>query len=111
MLSGRKDFESHGSITRATRQILVALAVVMALGDALENRQLLFLSGASDPAAMLPPLARLQVFTRIKWYAIFVACALLAVGIWHDNNFIEAGCHEFCSELFGRRHILGSVEP
>jgi hypothetical protein len=79
--------ESHGSLSRTARQIAVALAVVMALSDALENRELLFLSGASDGAAMLPSLGRLEVFTRIKWYAIFVACALLAAGIWQEREW------------------------
>jgi len=79
--------ESHGSITRTTRQAMVALAVVMALADALENRQLLFLSGATDPAAMQPWLRRLQVFTRIKWYAIFLAAAVLAAGIWREREW------------------------
>jgi len=79
--------ESHGSITRATRRTMVALAVVMAIGDALENSQLLSLSRASDPTSMLPALARLQVFTRIKWYAIFVACALLAAGAWREREW------------------------
>src|SRR5436309_9097647 len=79
--------ESHGSITRTTRRTMVALAVVMAVGDALENSQLLVLSGATDPATMVPYLARLQVFTRIKWYAIFIACALLAAGAWREREW------------------------
>ena len=79
--------ESHGSITRTARRTMVVLAVVMAFGDALENSQLLVLSGATDPAAMLPYLARLQVFTRIKWYAIFIACALLAAGAWREREW------------------------
>ena len=79
--------ESHGSIRRRTRRTVVALAVVMAVGDALENSQLLVLSGATDPATMVPYLARLQVFTRIKWYAIFIACALLAAGAWREREW------------------------
>jgi hypothetical protein len=79
--------EAHGSLTRSTRHAMVALAIAMAFGDALENRELLFLSGASDPAAMAPSLARLQVFTRIKWYAIFVACVVLAAGAWREREW------------------------
>ena len=79
--------EAHGAITRATLRTMIALAVVMAVGDALENSQLLVLSRATDPASMAPYLGRLQVFTRIKWYAIFIACTLLAVGIWREREW------------------------
>jgi hypothetical protein len=78
---------AHGSLSRGAQQALVALAVLMWLGDLLENRELLFLSGTGDPAAMAPSLARLQVFTRVKWYAIFVAAALLAVGAWRERGW------------------------
>ena len=71
---------AHGSLARGVVILAGVLAVTMALGDALENRELLFLSGAADPAAMMPSLARLQRFTHVKWDAIFVASALLALG-------------------------------
>lgn len=75
---------SHGSLSRGAQNIVVALAVAMALGDALENRELLLLSGVTDPAAMQPSLARLQIVTRIKWYAIFAAAGVLASGAWRE---------------------------
>jgi hypothetical protein len=75
---------SHGSLSHGASTAVIVLAVVMALGDALENRELLLLSGTTDPGAMQPSLARLQVFTRIKWYAIFVAAGVLAAGTWRE---------------------------
>ncbi|MBI3768711.1 MAG: hypothetical protein HY271_09485 [Deltaproteobacteria bacterium] len=79
--------ESHGSFSRAATMIVVALAVLMAIGDALENRELLFLSGVNDGAAMLPSLARLRIVTHVKWYAIFAASGLLAAGAWRERGW------------------------
>jgi hypothetical protein len=79
--------EAHGSVSPGVRTMVVGLAVLMAVGDALENRELLSLSGASDGAAMLPALARLQVVTRIKWYAIFAASGLIASGVWRESGW------------------------
>jgi hypothetical protein len=78
---------SHGSLSRAGSTAVVVLAVVMALGDALENRELLLLSGMTDGGAMQPSLTRLQVFTRIKWYAIFAAAGVLAAGTWRERGW------------------------
>jgi len=57
------------------------LAVVMLVGDVFENIQLLRLTGY-DTASDVPAgvMHQLNVWTRVKWGAIFAASALLAVG-------------------------------
>ncbi len=97
-------FAAHGALAPRLRAVVLALAVVMALGDALENRELLTLSGTADAAAMLPALARLQVFTRVKWYAIYAACALLAGGAWH-----ERGVWRWTAPFFAVAAVLGAL--
>jgi hypothetical protein len=69
---------AHGVMSRAVGAVVVALAVMMAVGDALENRELLRLADTLDPAAMRPALARLRVCTLLKWHALFGASVLLA---------------------------------
>jgi len=59
----------------------------MALGDALENREMLALMRAVDPAAMGPGLARLRVFTLAKWHALFGASALVAASVWRERGW------------------------
>ena len=55
-----------------------ACAVVVALGDALENLQLLALTAALDDGAFEPALSRLRVFTWIKWGGLAAIFAVLA---------------------------------
>jgi hypothetical protein len=54
------------------------LAAVMAVGDWLENRELLRLCGADDPAGMDGILGRLRAATLLKWHAIHAASAIVA---------------------------------
>ncbi len=68
-------------------RFLLVLPVVMWVGDALENRELLGLSGMTDPAAMTGGLARLRICTTMKWHALFGASALLAYPIWQDASW------------------------
>jgi hypothetical protein len=68
-----------------TTAVLV-LCVVMAIGDMFENRQLWILSGLTDPGAMAPVLGRLHVCTLVKWYAIFLASALVASGVAREAS-------------------------
>jgi hypothetical protein len=35
---------------------------------------------------MTPMLVRLALFTRVKWYALFVASALVAPGLWRAGG-------------------------
>ena len=82
----------------------IALAVAMAVGDALENRELLHLAATLDPAAMTPGLARLRVFTLLKWWAIYAAAALLAVFVWR-----ERGWWRWTAALFALAAVGGLV--
>jgi hypothetical protein len=70
---------ARGALPRAAAVALVALAVAMSVGDALENRELLRLADTVDATAMGPALARLRVFTLVKWYALFTASIVIAV--------------------------------
>ena len=72
---------AHGRVSRGMVSVLIALAVAMAVGDALENRELLGLIQEVDPSRMAPALARLRLFTLVKWYALYVASALVAVHV------------------------------
>ena len=66
---------------RRLAAVVIGLAVVMVLGDALENRELLLLARTVDPNAMWPALGRLRVFTLAKWWAIYIAAALLGAAL------------------------------
>lgn len=68
-------------------RLLLVLPLGMWLGDLLENRELLGLSGLTEPAAMAGGLARLRIFTTMKWHALFGASALLAYPIWQDRSW------------------------
>jgi len=58
----------------------VALAVLMLAGDILENVQLLKLTGYASPADTdTGVIGLLMAFTRVKWFAIFLASLGLAV--------------------------------
>lgn len=93
---------AHGRITGIGAAALVSLAACMTLGDALENRQLFALSAATDPQAMADPLARLRVFTLIKWYAIYGASGLAAPFIWR-----ESGWWRWSAVFFGAAALCG----
>ena len=86
---------AHGSLSRMLLGVMIMFAVGMWLGDALENRELLFLSKATDPAAMTPSLARLQRFTHVKWNAIFGACAVLALGTLQERGWFRWSGYAF----------------
>lgn len=89
---------------RPLAAVVVGLAVVMALGDALENRELLILARTVDPNAMWPALARLRVFTLAKWWAIYLAAALLAVFVVREH-----GWWRWTAVLFGLAALCGVV--
>ena len=78
------------------------LAAVMSIGDLLENREIWLLTWLGDPAEMAPVLARLRVFTLVKWYAIFLSCAILAVGVAR-----ERGWWRWSAALFALAAVLG----
>jgi hypothetical protein len=85
--------------------LLVGLALVMAVGDALENRELLRLADMLDPGAMGPVLRRLRIFTLVKWYALFAASVLAGMtvarlsGVWRWSApcFVLGGLVGFAS--------------
>ncbi len=79
--------EAHGLAPRWLVGTLLGLAAVMALGDALENREMLALMRGVDPVAMEPGLARLRVFTLAKWHALFGASALVAAAVWREQGW------------------------
>jgi len=58
---------AQGHVRGWVRLVLLVLPVVMTVGDALENRELLVLSAATEPSLMVEPLLRLRLFTVIKW--------------------------------------------
>jgi hypothetical protein len=95
---------ARGRAPRALLPALIALALVMAAADALEDRQLLVLAAAGDPGTMSIPLAWLRLFTLIKWYAIFLASALLAVFVWR-----EPGWWRWSAPLFGATALVGAA--
>lgn len=77
---------ARGRLRGPLAKLLLVLPVVMWLGDLLENRELLALSGLTDPATMTDHLARLRPFTIMKWHALFGASALVAYPIWRDAS-------------------------
>jgi hypothetical protein len=84
--------------------VTIALAVAMAVGDALENLELLRLARTLEPAMMTPALARLRVFTLLKWWAIYAAAGLLAVFVWR-----ERGWWRWTAAPFGLAAVCGLV--
>lgn len=98
---------AHGALSRGMLALMITFAIGMLVGDALENRELLYLSSATDPAAMAPSLARLQRFTHVKWNAIFGASAILALGVsqelgwwrWSWVAFLLAALAGFSASL------------
>jgi hypothetical protein len=84
---------------RRLAAVVIGLAVVMALGDAL-----LVLARTVDRDAMWPALARLRVFTLAKWWAIYLAAALLAVFVAR-----ERGWWRWAAVLFALAALCGAV--
>jgi len=78
---------ARGRLAGGIGQVAMLLPSVMWLGDLFENRELFVLAGLTDPAAMTDALARLRVFTLVKWYAIFGASALVAYPIWRQASW------------------------
>ena len=93
---------ARGRIPNGVAAILLALAALMWLGDALENRELLYLSGVVEPDAMLGSLGRLRHFTILKWHAIFGASAISAPFIWR-----EPGWWRWTAIFFGGAALVG----
>jgi len=95
---------ARGRLSRGLVVVLLVLAADMALFDALENRELLFLSTAAPSPEMTASLSRLHVFTLLKWYAIFGSAALLAPFLWR-----EPGWWPGAAALFALAALLGLV--
>jgi hypothetical protein len=95
---------AHDRAPRPAVILMIVLAGLMAVGDALENRELLFLSGATDPQAMAPALARLRAFTAVKWFALYAASGIAAVFVWR-----ESGWWRWSAPFFGLAALLGAV--
>ncbi len=93
---------ARGRLAPAFAAVVVGLAVLMVVGDALENREIWVLTGVTDPTAMGPPLARLRVFTTLKWHAVFGASAILAFGAAQ-----ETGWWRWSAALFGTGAAVG----
>jgi hypothetical protein len=100
---------ARGRLPRGVLNVLLGLAAAMALFDALENRELLFLSTAAPSADMDSSLARLHVFTLLKWYAIFGSAALLVPFLWREPDWWRFAAPLFAlAALFG---FVGLVQP
>jgi hypothetical protein len=76
-----------GGVPRVAAVALVLLPLVMAAGDALENREILVLTRLVEPAAMEPVLTRLRLFTALKWAALFLDSALVATLVWRRREW------------------------
>ncbi len=98
-----------GRLPRRVLIVLLVLAADMALFDGLENRELLFLSTAAPSPEMTSSLARLHVFTLLKWYAIFGSAALLVPFLWREPDWLRWSAVLFAlTALFG---FVGLVHP
>ncbi len=97
---------AHARIGGAVVTVLLVLSALMWAGDALENRQLLVLSQLTEPAAMAAPLAALGCWTRLKWYSIYAASALVAPFIWR-----ERGWWRWSALTFAGAAVLGFTGP
>jgi len=93
---------ARGRLSRSLLVVLLVLAADMALFDALENRELLFLSTAAPSGDMTASLSRLHVFTLLKWYAIFGSAALLAPFLWRETDWWRCA-----APLFALAALLG----
>ena len=93
---------AHGLVRGPVLAVLLGLAALMAPFDALENRELLFLSSAAPSPEMTASLARLRVFTLIKWYAIFGFALLAAPYVWRERDWWR-----WSAPVFGLAGLLG----
>jgi hypothetical protein len=78
---------THGRAPRGIASMLIVLAAAMAIGDALENGELLRLMQEVDPSRMAPALVRLRIFTLVKWYAVYAASGLVAVYVGRETGW------------------------
>jgi hypothetical protein len=98
-----------GRLTRGLLIVLLVLAADMVIFDGLENLELLFLSKAAPSPEMAASLARLHVFTLLKWYAIFGSAALVAPFLWREPDWLRWSAVLFgLAALFG---VIGLVHP
>jgi hypothetical protein len=84
--------------------LLFALPLVVGLADALENRQILLLTTMTDPHAMDAVLARLRLWTIVKWYGLYAVSGVVAVLVWRDPSGWR-----WSAPFFGTATVLGSV--
>jgi hypothetical protein len=97
---------ARGLAPRRLVRAVGALAAAMAMGDAVENLQLLVLSHLTEPDAMREVLPLLAVSTRVKWIALYVASALLAPFVWR-----APGRWRYSALLLGAGAALGALGP
>ena len=95
---------AQGRLPQGVFVVLLVLAADMLLFDALENRELLFLSTAAPAPEMDASLARLHLFTLLKWYAIFGSAGLLAPFLWREPDWWR-----FAAPVFALAALLGVV--
>ena len=95
---------ARGRLSRSLLVVLLVLAADMLVFDALENRELLLLSTAEPSPLMDASLARLRVFTLLKWYAIFGSAAVLAPVLWREPDWWR-----FAAPLFALAALCGVV--
>ena len=93
---------AHGGMSHGLVRLVAALAVMMAVGDALENATLFRLMREVDPVRMAPALVQLRIFTLVKWYALYAASALVAVAIRR-----EPGWWRWSALFFAAAALLG----
>jgi hypothetical protein len=93
-----------GRLPRAGLIVLLVLAADMVVFDGFENLELLFLSKAAPSPEMHASLARLHIFTLLKWYAIFVSAALLVPFLWREPDWLR-----WSGPLFGLAAVFGFV--
>ena len=84
--------------------VLFAVPLVVALADALENRQILLLTTLTEPHAMEAVIDRLRLFTVMKWYGLYAVSGLVAVLVWRDPSGWR-----WSAPFFGTTTVLGSV--
>jgi hypothetical protein len=95
---------ARGRLPQGALVVLLVLAADMLLFDALENRQLLFLSTAAPSPDVDASLVRLHVFTLLKWYAIFGSAGVLTPFLWREPDWWR-----WSSPFFALAAIFGAV--
>jgi len=93
---------ARGAVTGSVATFLACLPFVMWLGDLLENVQLLTLAGTTDASAMPGPVARLRVFTTLKWHALFGTSLFVALPIWQQPSWWR-----WAALVFGAAGVVG----